>query len=181
MTESGEGAEPRQRMASLSHLNERGEARMVDVGDKPPSRREAVAEGVVEMAEQTLRLIVEGGHKKGDVLTVARVAGIQAAKRCAELVPMCHALPLSAIEVDATPEPAAGQVRIRARCRTWARTGVEMEALTAVSVAALTVYDMCKAVDRHMVIGHVRLLEKTGGSRGDWTRAEAPGAARQAC
>ena len=163
----------------LSHLDERGRARMVDVGAKAETARCAVAEGAVEMAAGTLRLIGAGGHDKGDVLAVARIAGIQAAKRCAELVPMCHPLALDSVELDLALEPlegARGRVRIRARCRVRARTGVEMEALTAVSVAALAVYDMCKAADRGMVIGDVRLLEKTGGRSGDWRRAEAEAA-----
>ena len=168
----------------LSHLDERGRARMVDVGAKAVSARAAVAEGTVRMAASTMRAIAEGDHRKGDVLTVARIAGIQAAKRCAELVPMCHPLPLDAIEMGLALEPlGAGraQVRVRAHCRVQAKTGVEMEALTAVSVAALTVYDMCKAVDRGMVIGDIRLLEKTGGASGDWRRVDAPPSEVAAC
>ena len=154
--------------AGLTHMNDAGEARMVDVGAKPQTARAAVAEAWVRMRGETLRLVVEGGHHKGDVFAVARIAGIQAAKRCAELIPLCHPLGLDAVEVqlDALPEQSA--VRIRAECRLHGRTGVEMEALTAVSVAALTVYDMCKAVDKGMVIDGVRLLEKRGGRSGTW-------------
>ncbi len=154
--------------AGLTHMNEAGEARMVDVGAKPETARAAVAEAWVRMRAETLRLVVEGGHHKGDVFAVARIAGIQAAKRCAELIPLCHPLGLDAVEVrlDALPEQSA--VRICAECRLHGRTGVEMEALTAVSVAALTVYDMCKAVDKGMVIDGVRLLEKRGGRSGTW-------------
>jgi len=149
-------------------MNDAGEARMVDVGAKPQTARAAVAEAWVRMRAETLRLVVEGGHHKGDVFAVARIAGIQAAKRCAELIPLCHPLGLDAVELqlDALPEQSA--VRIRAECRLHGRTGVEMEALTAVSVAALTVYDMCKAVDKGMVIDGVRLLEKRGGRSGTW-------------
>jgi len=155
-------------MSGLSHLDAAGRARMVDVGDKPDTRREARAEAYVRMSAQTLRLIETGGHSKGDVLTVARIAGIQAAKRCADLVPLCHPLVLTGIDVDIAPEPQSGRVRIETRCRVTGPTGVEMEALTAASVAALTIYDMCKAVDRGMVIEGVRLLHKSGGRSGEW-------------
>lgn len=153
-------------------MNDAGEARMVDVGAKPQTARAAVAEAWVRMRAETLRLVVEGGHHKGDVFAVARIAGIQAAKRCAELIPLCHPLGLDAVELqlDALPEQSA--VRIRAECRLHGRTGVEMEALTAVSVAALTVYDMCKAVDKGMTMDGIRLLEKEGGKSGYW-KAEA--------
>lgn len=154
----------------LTHLNARGEAHMVDVGTKDVTVREAVAEGHIRMQPQTLRLILEGGHKKGDVLAVARIAGIMAAKRTAELIPLCHPIALSAVEVElsAGQEPAA--VHCRATARTAGQTGVEMEALTAVQVALLTIYDMCKAVDRAMTITDVRLLEKRGGKSGEWKR-----------
>ena len=158
----------------LTHIDPHGNARMVDVGDKPDSARTAIASGVVAMLPETLSLIVEGRAEKGDVFTVARIAGINAAKHTWELIPLAHQVPLSHISVDFEPEPAAETVRVRitAQARTTAKTGVEMEALTAVSVAALTVYDMCKAVDRGMTIEDVRLVEKTGGTHGDY---RAPG------
>jgi cyclic pyranopterin phosphate synthase len=146
---------------------------MVDIGDKPVTAREAVAEACVRMLPATLALIIEGRHHKGDVFAVARIAGILGAKRCGDLIPLCHPLGLDAVELDLEALPAESMVRVRARCRLQGRTGVEMEALTAVSVAALTVYDMCKAVDRGMVIEGVRLLEKRGGRSGHWT-AESP-------
>ncbi|MCY4391785.1 MAG: cyclic pyranopterin monophosphate synthase MoaC [Chloroflexi bacterium] len=154
----------------LSHLDDRGGARMVDVSGKAVTTREAVAEGFVAMRPETLALIQEGGLPKGDVLAVARVAGIQAAKRTSELIPMCHPLPISAVAIALDPVGDA-RLRVEATVRTEGRTGVEMEALTAVGVAALTVYDMCKAVDRGMRIEGVRLLEKRGGKSGEW-RAE---------
>jgi cyclic pyranopterin phosphate synthase len=145
---------------------------MVDVGDKPETRRVAVAEGRIHMLAETLTLVTEGRHEKGDVLAVARVAGIMAAKRTAELIPLCHPLPLSHVDVALTPLPDACAIHCVVTAETVARTGVEMEALTAVQVALLTVYDMCKAVDRAMTIGDVRLLEKSGGKSGHWRRAE---------
>ncbi len=157
---------------TLTHLNAQGEAHMVDVGAKDVTAREAVAAGSIHMQAATLRLIVEGGHKKGDVLAVARIAGIQAAKKTAELIPLCHAIPITAVEIDLTPDAASSRVHCRATVRTRAQTGVEMEALTAVQIALLTIYDMCKAVDRGMTIGEVRLLSKTGGKSGDWHRSE---------
>ena len=160
-------------MSSLSHLNEAGEARMVDIAEKPVSLREARAEASVRMRAETLALILEGRHHKGDVFAVARIAGIQGAKRCADLIPLCHPLGLDAVEVQLMAEPGHGRVRIEALCRLHGRTGVEMEALTAASVAALTVYDMCKAVDRGMVIEGVRLLEKRGGRSGHWVAGDA--------
>lgn len=155
-------------MSGLSHLDAGGNARMVDVGDKTATRREARAEAYVRMAPETLRLIETGGHKKGEVLTVARIAGIQAAKRCAELIPLCHPLALTGIDVDIEMDAPNARVHIRTACRLTGTTGVEMEALTAASVAALTIYDMCKAVDRGMVIEGVRLLHKSGGRSGAW-------------
>ena len=157
----------------LTHIDPHGNARMVDVGGKPDSARTAIASGVVAMLPETLSLIVEGRAEKGDVFTVARIAGINAAKHTWELIPLAHQVPLSHVSVDFQPEPGAdiARVRIMAQVRTTAKTGVEMEALTAVSVAALTVYDMCKAVDRGMTIEGVRLVEKTGGTHGDY-RAE---------
>jgi cyclic pyranopterin phosphate synthase len=143
---------------TFSHLDATGQARMVDVADKPTQRRTARAEGVVRCAAATISALRDQALPKGDVLTVARVAGIQAAKRTAELIPLCHQLPLSSVKVDFLIESET--VRITAEARTSAQTGVEMEALTAVSVAALTIYDMCKAVDKGMVIGEIRVLEK---------------------
>jgi len=139
---------------------------MVDVGGKDVTAREACAEGLIRMQPQTLKLIVEGGHKKGDVLAVARVAGILAAKQTADLIPLCHAISLSAIEIDLTPDEARSAVRCRAVARTQAQTGVEMEALMAVEIALLTIYDMCKALDRGIEITRLRLLEKSGGKSG---------------
>ncbi len=157
----------------LSHLDESGAARMVDVGQKADTERVAVAGGEVAMQANTLRLIREGALKKGDVLTVARLAGIMAAKRTADLIPLCHPLPLTQIEVNLTLDEAANRVLIEATARTVGKTGVEMEALTAVSVAALTVYDMAKAVDRGMHIQNIRLLEKHGGKSGDYLARES--------
>lgn len=141
---------------------------MVDVGDKDDTERVAVARGSVQMQPETLALIIEGNMKKGDVLTVAQLAGIMAAKRTSDLIPMCHPLMLSHVAVTCTPNPAESSVEIEASVRLKGKTGVEMEALTAVSVAALTIYDMAKAVDRGMVIGDVRVVEKSGGKSGDW-------------
>lgn len=152
----------------LTHLNEEGRAKMVDVGDKAVTRRTAVAAGEVHMAPETLALIRSGGMKKGDVLAVAQVAGIQAAKHCWELIPMCHPLPLTGIDLSFSLQEDPCRVEIRAEVSCSGVTGVEMEALTAVSVAALTVYDMCKAVQKDMRIEHVRLLRKTGGKSGDY-------------
>ena len=157
--------------SQLTHLTEDGSAQMVDVGAKARTRRVAVAAGKVSMQPQTLRLIRAGEVKKGDVLGVARIAGIMAAKRASELVPLCHPLPIEQITLQLCLNEAANAVDIRATVQTTGKTGVEMEALTAVSVAALTIYDMAKAVDRGMRIGDIRLLEKRGGSRGDY-RAE---------
>ena len=152
----------------LTHLNEEGRAKMVDVGDKAVTRRTAVAAGEVHMAPETLALIRSGGMKKGDVLAVAQVAGIQAAKHCWELIPMCHPLPLTGIDLSFSLQEDPCRVEIRAEVSCTGVTGVEMEALTAVSVAALTVYDMCKAVQKDMRIEHIRLLRKTGGKSGDY-------------
>lgn len=156
----------------LTHVDEEGHARMVDVGDKADTERVAVAEGRIAMRAETLALIQAGAFKKGDVLTVAQVAGIQAAKRTHELIPMCHPLLLTHIAVDLSARESEGQawINIRATVRTMGKTGVEMEALTAVSVAALTVYDMCKAVDRGMAITGVQLVRKSGGKSGAWER-----------
>jgi cyclic pyranopterin monophosphate synthase len=157
----------------LSHLDERGRARMVDVGDKPETQREALAEAAVRMAPATLALIRDGVVPKGDVLATARLAGIMAAKRTHELIPLCHQLNLSAVQVDIEPDEALPGLRVLARARLRGRTGVEMEALVAASVAALTVYDMCKAADRGMEVVAVRLLEKSGGRSGAWRRPAA--------
>lgn len=155
----------------LTHFDEKGGARMVDVSQKDETRRTAVAEGHVKMAADTLRVIVEGRAEKGDVLSVARLAGIMGAKRTAELIPLCHPLPLSHVSLELDPDPELPGVRIRATVATSGRTGVEMEALTAVNVAALTVYDMAKAIDRAMEIGGVRLLLKEGGKSGRYEAA----------
>ncbi len=141
---------------------------MVDVGDKDDTERVAVARGSVKMQPQTLALIMEGNMKKGDVLTVAQLAGIMAAKHTSDLIPMCHPLMLSHVAVTCTPNPAENRINIEASVRLKGKTGVEMEALTAVSIAALTIYDMVKAVDRGMIIGDVRVMEKSGGKSGDW-------------
>jgi cyclic pyranopterin phosphate synthase len=152
----------------LTHTDANGKAHMVDVTDKPDTRREARAEARIRMSAETLRLIETGGHKKGDVLTVARIAGIQAAKQCAGLIPLCHPLLLTGIDVEITPESDLPGLHIVTRCRVAGATGVEMEALTAAAVTALTLYDMCKAVDRGMVIEGILLLHKSGGRSGDW-------------
>ncbi len=152
----------------LTHIDEQGRARMVDVGAKASTRREASAEALVAMQPATLRLILEGGHNKGDVFSVARIAGIQAAKKCADLIPLCHPLALSSVEVGFDPDLAGSQVRILATCKLTGQTGVEMEALTAASIAALTIYDMCKAVDRGITINQLRLIAKSGGQSGTW-------------
>lgn len=159
-------------MSRLTHFNTDGDAHMVDVGDKAETRRVAVAEGRIRMRPETLALVTEGGHKKGDVLAVARVAGIMAAKRTADLIPLCHPLPLSRVEIDLLPDENESTIRCRVTAETVARTGVEMEALTAVQITLLTVYDMCKAVDRGMTIEAVRLVEKRGGKSGTWKRAD---------
>ncbi|MDT8396998.1 MAG: cyclic pyranopterin monophosphate synthase MoaC [Pseudomonadales bacterium] len=157
-------------MTKLTHLDSRGQAQMVDVGEKIVTQRQATAEAVISLQAETLRLILSGGHKKGDVFAVARIAGIQAAKKCADLIPLCHPLQLSSVSVDISADESRNEVVIAATCKLAGRTGVEMEALTAASIAALTVYDMCKAVDRGMEIRHVRLLEKAGGKSGTWVR-----------
>jgi len=157
-------------MADLTHFNAAGEAHMVDVGDKDVTRRIAVAEGWIVMQPATLERVVAGAHAKGDVLGVARIAGIMAAKRTADLIPLCHPLALARVAVDLEPQPERNAVRCQATVETRSRTGVEMEALTAVQVALLTVYDMCKAVDRGMTLTDIRLLEKSGGQSGVWRR-----------
>lgn len=155
-------------MSQLTHLNERGEANMVDVTDKAVNERSARAGSAVRMSAEAFELLVAGSNRKGDALAVARIAGIQAAKKTAELIPLCHPLALTKVEVAFELLPAEHCVQIRSFCRLAGRTGVEMEALTAATVAALTIYDMCKAVDPAMEIGPTRLLEKSGGKRGHW-------------
>ena len=151
----------------LSHINPKGDAHMVDVSNKPITTRTAVAQGFIHMQKETLQLIIDGGHKKGDVLATARIAGIQAAKKCADLIPLCHPLALSHISVDLIPEPEQARIRVESLCKLDGKTGVEMEALTATSVAALTLYDMCKAVDKTMSINAITIIEKRGG-KSDW-------------
>lgn len=158
----------------LTHLDSMGRARMVDVGDKTATHRISIARGAVRMSTSTLDLIVGGRTPKGDVFATARIAGIQAAKRTHEWIPLCHSLPLDSVEVDLLADVPAGRVVIEARARAHARTGVEMEALVAVSAAALTLYDMCKASDRGMVIESVHLVSKQGGKSGDWRRPDDP-------
>ncbi|MBD1574883.1 MULTISPECIES: cyclic pyranopterin monophosphate synthase MoaC [Vibrio] len=153
-------------MEKFTHINASGEANMVDVSAKQETVREARAEAWVSMSAETLQLIVSGDHHKGDVFATARIAGIQAAKKTWDLIPLCHPLLLTKVEVHLQALPETNQVRIESLCKLTGKTGVEMEALTAASVAALTIYDMCKAVQKDMVIGQVRLLEKTGGKSG---------------
>ena len=157
-------------MSKLTHFNAQGEAHMVDVGAKATTERVAVAEGRIRMAPETLALIRAGGHKKGDVLGIARIAGIMGAKRTADLIPLCHPIPLTHVSIDFTLEEQPAAVHCTATTKTAGQTGVEMEALTAVQVALLTIYDMCKAVDRGMTMDGVCLLKKSGGKSGDWTR-----------
>ena len=157
-------------IGKLTHIAADGTARMVDVGDKSDTQRVAIATGHVTMAAQTLAAILEGNIKKGDVLATARIAGIMAAKRTHELVPLCHPLMLNSVTVDIDPAPELPGLVVRASVKVTGKTGVEMEALTAVSVACLTIYDMAKAIDRAMTIGTIRLEEKRGGKSGDWQR-----------
>lgn len=157
-------------MSKLTHFNAEGEAHMVDVGNKAQTRRIAVAEGYIAMQPHTLELILSGEHKKGDVLGVARIAGIMAAKRTAELIPLCHPLMLTRVEVELRPDSQQHRVLCQATVETHGQTGVEMEALTAVQISLLTIYDMCKAVDRGMRMGDIQLLEKLGGKSGHWQR-----------
>ena len=161
---------------TFTHLNERGEANMVDVTDKVVTYREALAEGVIYLSDNAFELLVSGSHKKGDVFAVARIAGIQAAKKTSELIPLCHPLMLSKVSVTFTnherTEHTPAHVKVRATCKLSGQTGVEMEALTAATVALLTIYDMCKAVDPEMTISAVKLLEKRGGKTGHWQRSE---------
>lgn len=158
-------------MSKLTHFDAGGAAHMVDVGDKPVTRRVARAMGRIFMQAETLKLIEQGAHKKGDVVAVARLAGIMAAKKTAELIPLCHTLPLEGVELSFELETARSAVRCEAVVRCEARTGVEMEALIAVQIALATIYDMCKAVDRGMLMGDIGLLEKSGGRSGEWRRS----------
>ncbi len=159
-------------MGKLSHMDSQGNAKMVDVGNKPLSQRFAIARGVVRVAPNTLQLITKGGHRKVDVLSVARIAGIQAAKNCSQLIPLCHQLMLSKVDVNFELDSEQSLVKIVAECKVKGQTGVEMEALTAVSVAALTIYDMCKAVDKDMMIEGICLMQKSGGKSGHYQRSE---------
>lgn len=157
-------------MTQLTHFNQAGEAHMVDVGDKKVTQRTAIGEGYIEMQANTLTLIMAGQHRKGDVLGTARLAGIMASKKTADLIPLCHPLPLTHVEINLIPEPEHNRVHCVTTVKTNGQTGVEMEALNATQVALLTIYDMCKAVDRGMTIQSVRLLEKDGGQSGHWLR-----------
>lgn len=156
--------------ATLTHFNQAGEAHMVDVGAKSVTQRTAVCEGYIEMLPATLDLIIAGDHKKGDVLGIARIAGIMASKKTADLIPLCHPLPLTHVDIQLQPQTENKRVYCRATVKTNGQTGVEMEAMTATQIALLTIYDMCKAVDRGMTIQGVRLLEKSGGKSGHWQR-----------
>jgi len=159
---------------TLNHLNVRGEVHMVDVGEKSATQRRAVAEGRITMAAETLKMIIDETHKKGDVLAVARVAGIMAAKKTSELVPLCHPIPLTHVDIELIPEEMDSAVLCRVVAETNAVTGVEMEALTAVQISLLTIYDMCKAVDRGMSMRSIELVSKSGGKSGDWNRGLSP-------
>ena len=164
---------PRAERRRLTHVDRRGRPRMVDVGAKPVTARRAVAEAEVTVSPETMSLVIDGGGSKGDVLTVAEVAGVMGGKRTAELIPLCHPIPLTDLVVSVTPDRAAGVLRVRAEAATTAQTGVEMEAMIAASVAALTVYDMVKGVERGVEVRNLRLLSKTGGKSGDWHRPAA--------
>ena len=158
-------------MGKLTHFNQKGEAHMVNVGDKSSTHRIAIADGSIRMQAETLQFIESGTHKKGDVMGIARVAGIMAAKKTSELIPLCHPLSLSHIEITLELKPAENTVYCQAHVETTGQTGVEMEALQAVQTSLLTIYDMCKAIDRGMTIESVGLLEKSGGKSGEWTRS----------
>ncbi|MEN8178532.1 MAG: cyclic pyranopterin monophosphate synthase MoaC [Pseudomonadota bacterium] len=159
-------------MSKFTHFNASGEAHMVDVGDKTVTHRVAVTEGHISMQAETLRLIMQGGHKKGDVLGIARIAGIMAAKRTADLIPLCHPLALTKVNIELLPDPESSTVYCKSQVETKGQTGVEMEALCATQIALLTIYDMCKAVDRGMTINQVRLVKKSGGKSGHWERSD---------
>lgn len=154
----------------LNHFNQRGEAHMVDVGEKKITQRCAVAEGFISMQAETLQRIIQGEHKKGDVLGVARIAGVMAAKKTADLIPLCHPLQLSHVDIQLQTDEAEQRVHCLVEVKTGGKTGVEMEALTAVQITLLTIYDMCKAMDRGMTMGDIALLKKSGGKSGDWTQ-----------
>ena len=158
-------------MTQLTHFNQSGEAHMVDVGEKAITQRAAITEGFIEMQPETLALITKGEHKKGDVLGIARIAGIMASKKTADLIPLCHPLPITHVEIDLSADNENNRIRCQTIVKTNGQTGVEMEALTATQIALLTIYDMCKAVDRGMVIQSVQLLEKDGGKSGHWERS----------
>jgi cyclic pyranopterin phosphate synthase len=174
---AGRSVTPRVERRRLSHVDRTGRPRMVDVSAKPVTARRAVAEALVTLSPETMSLVIDGGGTKGDVLGVAELAGVMGGKRTSELIPLCHPLPLTDLQVSITPDRAAGALRIRAEAATTGQTGVEMEAMTAASVAALTVYDMVKGVERGVEIGAVRLLSKSGGKSGEWTRPAMAGAA----
>ena len=157
---------------TLTHFDDEGKAIMVEVGEKNPTHRTAVARGEIRMEEPTLSRILDRGFKKGDVFSVARIAGIMAAKKTPELIPLCHPLLLTSVAIEFFPHPGQGRVEIEATVKVAGQTGVEMEALTAVSAAALTIYDMCKAMDKAMIIGAIRLMEKHGGKSGSFVRTE---------
>ena len=154
----------------LNHFNQRGEAHMVDVGDKDATQRRAVAEGFIQMQAETLQRIIQGEHKKGDVLGVARIAGIMAAKRTADLIPLCHPLQLNNVDIQLITDAKNSTVRCVAEVKTSGKTGVEMEALTAVQISLLTIYDMCKAMDRGMMMNGIGLMSKSGGKSGEWKK-----------
>ena len=158
-------------MNKLTHFDDNGQAHMVNVGDKPNTHRIAIATGTITMLPETFQMIEMGGHKKGDVLGIARIAGIQASKRTSDLIPLCHPLALSHVSLEFKLNKEESSIRCQVRAETTGPTGVEMEALTAVQVALLTIYDMCKAVDRGMVMGDIKLLEKSGGKSGEWKAA----------
>jgi cyclic pyranopterin phosphate synthase len=162
-------------MTDLTHLDQAGAVRMVDVSAKPATAREAIATGAVHMASATVQAVIDGAIAKGDVLAVGRIAGIQGAKRAAELIPLCHPLAITSVAIDLRPVVAEARIDIEVRVKTTGPTGVEMEALTGVSVAALTVYDMVKGIDRGVVIGEICLREKSGGRSGHWRRSEDAG------
>ena len=172
---AGRSFPPRAERRRLTHVDRGGRPRMVDVSDKPITARRAVAEATVSMSAETLSLVIDGGGPKGDVLGVAELAGVMGGKKTSELIPLCHPLPLTDLQVSITPDRTAGLLRIRAEAATTGQTGVEMEAMTAASVAALTVYDMVKGVERGVTIGSVRLIAKSGGKSGDWVRHDPPG------
>jgi cyclic pyranopterin monophosphate synthase len=169
---------PRSERRRLTHVDRSGRPRMVDVSEKPVTARRATAEALVAVSPETMSMVIDGGGPKGDVLGVAEIAGVMAGKRTSELIPLCHPLPLTDLVVAVTPDRAAGVLRVRAEAATTAQTGVEMEAMTAASVAALTIYDMVKGVERGVEVRAVRLVSKTGGKSGEWHRpADSPGAA----